>query len=484
MAQAVDLVRRWSRAARADALAFAVQALVLVPFALRRFVDGDEGVYAYASRLAVHGHVPYRDFFYEQMPLLPYVYGAWVYLTGESWYSVRVLSALLAVATGTVLHRHVRLRLGHGPALVALGLYVASALVLGYLTIVKTFALTTLLVVACYVLVAGDGGGRARRFIAAGAFLGLAIDTRLVAAAVLPVFAVASLSARRLNAFAAGVGAALVPSVVLFTLGPHAFAFDNIRYHALKSSGGLVGDFHEKGQTIATVLGLEPTDRALGIQFLLLVVACALVIALRPHRPRSALTLATAAALGIASLLPTPTYVQYFSIVVPFLAIAGAEIVAIAGGRVARLALAAGLCVYAGAAVVAARHFVQHDALLRPSLESVREVAAKVDAESKPGEQVLSAWPGYFFGTHAWALPDYTNQFAPAAAAEVSHETARNVRIVTERELQTRIRDRDVRLVVYRNWVTTPPFARWDAPLVAGRYRLVIVVQTARIYRR
>ena len=50
--------------------------------------------------------------------------------------------------------------------------------------------------------------------------------------------------------------------------------------------------------------------------------------------------------------------------------------------------------------------------------------------------------------------------------------------------LERRIRMREVRLIVYRNWVTTPPFARWDVSLRDGAYRLVSTVQTARIYRR
>jgi hypothetical protein len=41
-----------------------------------------------------------------------------------------------------------------------------------------------------------------------------------------------------------------------------------------------------------------------------------------------------------------------------------------------------------------------------------------------------------------------------------------------------------VRVVVYRNWVTSPPFARWNTALRAGRYRLVARVQTAAIYTR
>ena len=52
------------RLAWVDAAAIVVPAFVFVPLALVRFIDGDEGVYAYASRLAWHGQLPYRDFFY------------------------------------------------------------------------------------------------------------------------------------------------------------------------------------------------------------------------------------------------------------------------------------------------------------------------------------------------------------------------------------------------------------------------------------
>ena len=62
--------------------------------------------------------------------------------------------------------------------------------------------------------------------------------------------------------------------------------------------------------------------------------------------------------------------------------------------------------------------------------------------------------------TEAW--PGYTNHFAPAAAAHVSSAEARRVHVASEQELEAAIRARGPALVVYRNWVTTPPFARWD----------------------
>ena len=122
--------------------------------------------------------------------------------------------------------------------------------------------------------------------------------------------------------------------------------------------------------------------------------------------------------------------------------------------------------------------------LLQPSVASVSRVSDAIERRSHPGDRVLASWPGYLFPTHAQAFPGYTNQFAPAAAAHVSAAEARRVHVVSEAELEAAIRARRPRLVVYRNWVTTAPFARWDAALRAGRYRLVETVETARIYRR
>jgi hypothetical protein len=284
-------------------LVVGLQAAVIFPLGVFRFVDGDEGVYAYASRLAVHGHLPYRDFFYEQTPLLVYVYGPVSWLSGESWHALRGLSVAFAIVVGLLLHRFVRERHGPWPAFAAVVLYTESALVFGFLPLVKTFALSAVLVFAAFVL------ARRGQWLAAGVLAGLAVDTRLLLLAVSVVLALAA--GRRVGTFAAGLGVGLVPSAVLLGISPRAFWFDNVRYHSLKSPHGLVGDVHQKAQTGATLLGFEPTDRALGIQFGLLVLAAAIALI---WRRRLTLAAAIAVALGIVSFLPTPSYVQYFSL--------------------------------------------------------------------------------------------------------------------------------------------------------------------------
>src|SRR5579872_3619535 len=50
----------------------------LIYYAAHRPIDGDEGFYTTAARLVWEGKTPYKDFFYQQAPLLPYLY-SWVW---------------------------------------------------------------------------------------------------------------------------------------------------------------------------------------------------------------------------------------------------------------------------------------------------------------------------------------------------------------------------------------------------------------------
>ena len=463
------------RLAWVDAAAIVVPTLVFVPLALVRFVDGDEGVYAYASRLAWHGRLPYRDFFYEQTPLLPYVYGAWIGLTGESWYALRVLSALLACAVGALLYVHASRRLGRRAAFLGLLLYASSALVFGFFVVVKTFALATLLLLGAFALL--DGGVRsARTAFVAGLLTALAVDVRLVFLAALPPLAIAARA--RLAPFAGGFLAGLIPSIVLFALAPRQFVFDNLGYHLAKGSAGLGDDLAQKARTIGNLLGLGRTDHLAGLQVALLLVAAVGAAVLLRRLP---LALWIALLLALACLAPSPTYAQYFSVVVPFAVLGVLE--AWPAGRAPGVLLAAvAAYVVAGALDVGRQR--AGDPVQKPSIASIQAVAREVDRLSRPNETVLSSWPGYLFGTQARAEPDYTNHFAPAAASKLSTVEARRDLVAAEPALEARIRARRPRIVVYRNWLTVEPFARWDAALRAAGYRRVATVESAGVFLR
>ena len=66
----------WPRACKRLLIpVFLVQLIPFLTVARHRLIDGDEGFYLMASRLVFEHRVPYRDFFFTQTPLLPFVYG-------------------------------------------------------------------------------------------------------------------------------------------------------------------------------------------------------------------------------------------------------------------------------------------------------------------------------------------------------------------------------------------------------------------------
>jgi 4-amino-4-deoxy-L-arabinose transferase-like glycosyltransferase len=482
----------------AELAVVAAQALLFVPFAALRFVDGDEGAYLLAGKLAMQGEVIYRDFLHTQMPLVPYVYGAWSLAVGEGWLAARLLSVAFAVALGLLLYRHAAGRFGRGLALAGVALYLTSSLVFAWFTTVKTQVLSTLLLFGAFAVVERAGAVDVRRWVAGGVLVGLAVDTRLIFAATLPAFAWAAYRSgekrrRPLAGLAGGTALGLTPSLVFLAIDARRFVFDNLGYHAERSSGGLVGDFRQKAEAAANLLGIGTPDGG-QTQFLLLVLAAGLAaVSLRILSGRIPLALLIAGWLALGSFLPTPTYPQYFSTTVPFLIVGALEAAATLRSRpavgadlllrrVAAGAVAAVILVYAGLATVDLyRYLVRHP---DQRIGRVEQVAEMVDEQTRPGEQVLASWPGYLYGSHAAPVPGMENDFAPHEAGALSLSEARDYRLATAGDVERMIRERRVRLVVFRLWHVLPPVPDWEGALADGRYRLLADIDSSRVYVR
>jgi Dolichyl-phosphate-mannose-protein mannosyltransferase len=449
----------------ATAVGVAVTAPFLVPMAVWGFVDNDEGYYGLAAKLAFSGEVPYRDFFYPQAPLLPYVYGAWMQAFGVSLEATRALSVIFAMALGALICNHAARRFASlWVGVVAVAAFASTRLVSTWYSTTKTYALSTLLLFGAFMLLDRDARARTpRRCVAAGVLLGLAIDVRLIFAATVPVFFVLLWRGRAAERsgfghWVASLAVALLPSLILLVVVPRQFVFDNLGFHAVRSEGGLIGDLHQKLEVVSEVLS-QPQYVAL-----LLLAGIAIAVLLARRRPPP-LAFWLAAALGFASLLPTPTYSQYTCTTVPFLIFAALELVpqvrawlATRGGARYRNWALAGVGVFVLAfAVVGARGIeVQvlensHSAFfeqIKPS--SVAAVADEINVETAPGERVLSFEPIYIFLSHAEPVPGFENDEAPVAA-EIGHMSdahAERLDLITNERLKALIRNHGVRLIV------------------------------------
>ena len=66
-------------------------------------LDGDEGQYLVAADLVLSGKIPYRDFFFPQMPLMPYLHALGILVLGQEVYAGRLVSGMLALGTAVAI---------------------------------------------------------------------------------------------------------------------------------------------------------------------------------------------------------------------------------------------------------------------------------------------------------------------------------------------------------------------------------------------
>lgn len=444
----------------------AVTAAFLVPLAVWGLVDNDEGYYGLAAKLTIQGEVPYRDFFYLQTPLLPYVYGAWMQVFGVSLGATRALSVIFAVALGALICHHAANRFASlWIGAVAVAAFASTRLVSTWYSTTKTYALSTLLLFGAFMLLDRDVRGRTPgRWLAAGALLALAIDVRLIFVATVPVFVFLlwrGRAAERSGAghWVAGFAVGLLPSLILLLVAPTQFVFGNIGWAAVRSEGGLIGDLDQKLDIISDTLG-QP-------QYVALLVLAVIAIAARlVSRRQPPLAFWLAATLGFASLLPTPTYTQYACTTVPFLIFTALELVpplraqlARPGGARYRNWALVGVGVLSLAFVVEGVRGIERAHSLNTSdlfffnqikPSAVAAVADAIDAETSPGERVLSFRPIYIFLSDTEPVPGFENDFAPVAAAigDISDADAERLKLITNNRLEALIRNHGVRLIV------------------------------------
>ncbi|HEX5035452.1 MAG TPA: glycosyltransferase family 39 protein, partial [bacterium] len=147
----------------------------------RRNVDGDEGLYLEAARLVMSGKSLYSDFFFQQMPLTPYLYGLWMKFFGSGFLSARHCSAILTAATGAVMLAYVARSSRSLFWVNAAGLmFFANGIVLAWAPVVKTHPLTMFALVASAVAMLEWRRSRAVGWLAAaGLLIGIGIGGRL-----------------------------------------------------------------------------------------------------------------------------------------------------------------------------------------------------------------------------------------------------------------------------------------------------------------
>ena len=451
-----------------------LDAAIVGGWALTRGVNADEGFYLAAGREIARGARIYADFFFPQMPYLPWLEGALFRLVEPSLMAGRAVSvAAAALSAGLVTWVAWRRQRDLGAALLVAILYVASALLIASLSVVKTASSSNLCLLIAFAALALSGDRPLAAF-GAGLAIGCAVGLRGPLVPIGLLFGVLAwwrFGWRSLAAYAAGGLIASLPWVYVLARSPEHFWFGNFGFHALRREiSGVAAIFGQKGGIVAK-------------WFLLPQHALVWALALWGlwREPRwSAWPFAGAVLLAATYAAATPTYLEYMAQFYPLLLLAALPAVAAIAER---RWIAVGLTVAylaglqpllarpaAGSAMAAERDLW--------SLGTVAEVTRVIRRESGPADPVLSWWEGYpvlsgrpgFRGVGFWESN---------AARKLDAETAHRYRLMRRDDLQAAIRAGEPAVIVV-------PDGTWDPlrPDIDAGYAMVKHVASVAIYRR
>jgi hypothetical protein len=448
-----------------------------------RFIDGDEGFYVYASKLVAAGELPYRDFFYPQMPLLPFLYGWWCELFGMNWNVARVLSGLAGAASGFLLYRYLLRTVPRSLALLGVVLFSTTSLTMIWTSVVKTMPFTTLGVLsALFLLPRSPTSSSWLRIVLAGVLIGLTVSLRLMVAPLVPLFGVFVLcsassipdAVRRGTLFSLGFLLGSLPWIIPAISAWDYFWYNNYGYHATRSQLSPFREVLQRQYIFLAIWGMTPSRELANLQLPLLHWTAAfyalysLVKRLTPDR-----ALATAFLIGALNLVPTPTYFQYFAVSCPFLIICLVHLIHrdLAPLVAAPLSQKFSLRVVAPALIALVWSFGFIPGALRdferftrtgkydmgnrhpgnPSkntLAATQGISRIISVLTVPGEQVAAVWPGHLFETHARVARGFENHFGWRAAQNLAPHLHPVFHVFRYDQLLARMQDRSVRLFV------------------------------------
>ena len=425
----------------------AIYGIALGCLAAVRPLDGDEGLYSTAARLVWEGKAPYKDFFYQQAPLLPYLY-SWIWgVHPHSLVAMRMLSVFCGFAATLIWGLWIISfsdRVGSRIALATFFGIILNPYWFWWNVVIKTYPIANLLMtIATLCLCQAFISGRSRWYFAVGAAFGACTSVRLFYSLLLPAVLVWALlnwqrlgrPVRRILFCLGGWACGLLPMIASFARGPGAFVFNNLKYHRADvgylelADGTLVHGYQSVGHTLlvyfATIfirlIGMHPYFT---IELAIVIVGW---LSFRKHR-QSALAVYSEQQLlyfevagvllvvyAVTALSHFPTYDQYLDgplvpFLVPFL-LEGIRATLLRDRKRAltfALALAAPLLM--GAEVGRDPWLLGTPSLWR--LDSYRQVSEVIAGNTRPGEVVLSFWPGFVFESGRKYFPGLENDYA------------------------------------------------------------------------
>lgn len=464
--------------------------------AYTRNVDGDEGLYLEAVRLVLQGKELYFDFFYQQMPLLPYVYAAWAKIFGLSLFSVRWLSVLLFCGAGLWMTSYIARRC-KDPLVVSVSavLFYGSGIVLAWAPVFKTHPLNILCLTGSAIcLLDWRQGGRDNIFLiaCAGLLLGIGINSRLLLAPYAIFFACFVFFGNQRHRwrdallFSGVVTLTSLPTFYFLWKDPDQFIRFNLTYHT-NIFPGVVG-LEKRLVTAKNVF--------LPVQMALLLILAQLGVLIRARRGWKeflnddtsfwAASLLIFIAVHMASAEP---FTQYFSAMVPLSILAGLPVLEGLRSRFRAwtiLIFSVLLCVYLSG--LRATHYFEIYSM--GSMDSFWELknlkAATWSAQRviPKGVVCLTWWPGYAVMAGCRSASGMENHMRNHAIdVGIPGQTLEKYKMMSDERLIEDLSERRFPYLIEGVYRIRGPFSDYIDVIIQENYRLTTQANGVKIYQ-
>jgi len=466
-------------------LIFGVLSLYFIFLSHQRLVGRDEGFYLYAAQLVMQGYLPYVDFFYPQMPYLPYIYGIWMELFGYDWYAARSFTAVLSAASGLLVFKLGLLIVPRSWAYLALFLFGTSNFVVPWFLTAQTYSLSVLLFLISLYLVLLNKKNISGLVFLSGVFFALAGGVRLFFLGLLPVLLLAMFLTKTnreqwrqlILKFSGGAILGALPILLLLSYSFDLFWFNNMGYHVMRSDGDFSAELQRKFSIFLALAGLREVRAYTAFQFPLLLYGTLLsgLILLWTGRLMAVPTVILLAGLSLLliSFLPHPCYLQYFSASAPFFMLSGVYL--LRSGYLALNNIGKGKkylkCLYMTAVVglvliysygvptdykrysktgYGVMGIRNEENAAEWNLKTITEVTEVVRQHAEDTQIFFSFWPGYFLGTEAQLLRGSENHFGVNIAERLSQENQAKYNVIDEEQIEAALRQSEIAYVIIR----------------------------------
>ncbi len=457
---------------------FILMLTACILFSLERFVAADEGFYLLASKLVMEGKGLYTDFFYPQMPGLPYVYGPILKVTGYSWIAARVIAAFFTALI--LVFFFLKILNLSGKRILAysgLMLLLTSGLFIGWSPLAKTYSASTLFTLLALLLFDSEAREKNPMYmLLCGIAVGVAVNVRLFYVVLIPIFLATILLEERSKgvrmktavAFLAGGFLTFIPHLYYMYIDFDSYWFNNVGYHLERSHRSPIVDARSRAKLTRILFGIQTDPRADGYQFPFLIYTTLIYVIfqlIRRHKVHISAWIAIA--LFVIHILPDPIHYQYFTAVVPFALMAfllflnelfKTQRTSTRALALVLLALIVGHHLYL-APYIYNRFTVTGRGVKgiskrnrdQATLDATSQISKKIDQFAGKDDYVLSLWPGYLLESKAQIVPGIENQFWLRVSHKITKDERRKYHLLSSKEIAGSLSDPKVKVLL-----TTP----------------------------